>query len=141
MDHLYYFRARRLLRHARILVDSGYGFALMPIGVDALILTIVGCAFQGFSGHSYPHRAVLAERLTVKASPQRISAQDLERALLDMNEMLDVSPTDLDIAPRKSRRSCSQSLECVRRVRLTISIGGLQPTHHTCRRRMLLDSL
>ena len=37
----------------------GYGFALVPVGVNAAILAGIGVLFHRLSGHSYPHVAAV----------------------------------------------------------------------------------
>ncbi|HSI19081.1 MAG TPA: HPP family protein, partial [Sphingomonas sp.] len=51
----------------------GWGFLIAPVGVNALLLVLVGLIFHRFSGHSYPHRAQPVARTTV-------SAEDIDAA-------------------------------------------------------------
>jgi CBS domain-containing membrane protein len=76
---------------------AGYQFAFLPVCFDACILTLAAWVFHRLSGHSYPHRAALADPTAVPVAPHRIDAQDLTRALAEMGETLDVSPADLTL--------------------------------------------
>lgn len=66
----------------------GWGFLIAPVGVNALLLVLVGVLFHRFSGHSYPHRA--------QPMPSAaISADDIDAALDEAGEAFDVSREDL----------------------------------------------
>lgn len=70
-------------------LDQGIGFALVPVGLDALLLVVAGVVFHRFSGHSYPHRPVPAP-----VHP-RILPEDIDAALDAAHESFDVSREDL----------------------------------------------
>ena len=80
----------------------GWGFALVPVGVNAVILTGVGLLFHRVSGHSYPHVAAVAGVAgaemgvtgTAGVMPHR---EDIDLALADLRETFDVSREDLDL--------------------------------------------
>jgi len=72
-------------------VDAGFAFVIVPIALNAIILTGCGILFHRFSGHSYPHRVPVA------ASAAALRAEDLDKALADLGETLDVSRDDLDL--------------------------------------------
>lgn len=74
--------------------SAGFGFALLPMCANAVLLVFAGWFFHRVSGHSYPHRASLAGRGPAPAT-HRIQPEDMERALADMGEALDVAPADL----------------------------------------------
>jgi CBS domain-containing membrane protein len=71
---------------------AGYGFALMPVAIDALLLTAAAWGFHRFSGHSYPHVA----RPAAPAPTDHFSRADLRRAIADYPDRLDVDPDDLE---------------------------------------------
>lgn len=64
--------------------QAGFTYALVPVGLNALLLTAAAVAFHRLSGHSYPHRA-------------RAVASDaaIERALAELDEPLDIDRDDL----------------------------------------------
>jgi CBS domain-containing membrane protein len=70
-------------------LGQGVGFALVPMGLNALLLVLVGIAFHRVSGHSYPHRPVPAP-----VHP-RILPEDIDAALAQAQESFDVSRADL----------------------------------------------
>jgi len=88
---------------------AGYGFALVPVGLNSLILVGLGWAFHRVSGHSYPHRAappVAPAPVVVSAAPG-LSIEDIDRALDEMGETFDVSREDLDALFRKAEANAA----------------------------------
>lgn len=73
---------------------SGYGFALLPIAVDAVLLVGVAWLFHLVSGHSYPHRP--AAKLAA-AIPAAFHRDDIDKALADMGDAFDIGRDDLDL--------------------------------------------
>lgn len=71
------------------LLARGYGFALVPGGLNAVLLVLVGLAFHRLSGHSYPHRPAPA------AADPRILPEDIDAALEQAHESFDVTREDL----------------------------------------------
>lgn len=69
----------------------GFGFALMPVALNSVVLVGLGWAFHRFSGHSYPHRVE-----TTAAGTAMIGAEDIDHALAEMGEAFDVAREDLD---------------------------------------------
>lgn len=70
---------------------AGWHFALVPVALNSAMLVTFAWLFNNASGHSYPHRAMAA----VPQSRQSLEAQDLEAALADYDELIDVSGDDL----------------------------------------------
>jgi CBS domain-containing membrane protein len=81
---------------------AGFMFPLVPVGVNSLVLVVLGWAFHRFSRHSYPHVAPAPPRNahgTRDAAPAErtgFTAQDLDAALGDLGETFDIDPGDLD---------------------------------------------
>lgn len=73
---------------------AGFSFALFPVGLNAALLTVAGLLFHRVSGHAYPHRAPPAP--VGGATPE-----DIDRALADMGETLDIDPADLAALVRR----------------------------------------
>ena len=74
---------------------SMWSFALLPVGLNAVLLVAAAFLFHRFvSGHSYPHRP--AAKLAVPA-PVGFHADDIDRALADMGETFDIGREDLDL--------------------------------------------
>jgi CBS domain-containing membrane protein len=73
---------------------SGYGFALVPVAIDAILLVAVAWLFHLVSGHSYPHRPTTKLATAIQAAFHR---DDVDRALADMGDAFDISRDDLDL--------------------------------------------
>jgi CBS domain-containing membrane protein len=68
----------------------GFAFALVPIGLNAVLLAAAGWLFHRISGHSYPHRPAPV------AQPMRaILAEDIDAALAEAHEPFDIDREDL----------------------------------------------
>jgi CBS domain-containing membrane protein len=74
---------------------ADFGFAIVPVCLNATILTFAGWWFRCFSGHSYPHRPSFTRSPLAPASINRVHPQDLERALAEIGDTLDVTLDDL----------------------------------------------
>ncbi|MES2444267.1 MAG: HPP family protein [Pseudomonadota bacterium] len=66
-----------------------FGFALFPVGFNALVLVGVAILFHRFAGHSYPHRA----RAAVPGGVLR--HEDIDAALDEAGEAFDIGREDL----------------------------------------------
>lgn len=70
---------------------AGWHYALVPVALNSTILVALAWLFNNASGHSYPHRAA-----PVVAPPRlQVKAEDIEAALADYDELIDVSGEDL----------------------------------------------
>ncbi|MCW3836355.1 HPP family protein [Sphingomonas canadensis] len=71
------------------MLAHGYGFALYPVAINAVVLVALGWLFHRFSGHSYPHRA--------PAPPPGgpLKPEDIDAALAEAGEGFDISHEDL----------------------------------------------
>ena len=73
---------------------AGFSFALVPVGLNSVVLVATGIAFHWLSRRNYPHRAmpmpppVAGERVLARA--------DIDAALADMHDSFDISRDDLD---------------------------------------------
>lgn len=74
-------------------LDHGYGFALVPVALNAGAMVVFAYAFHRVSGHSYPHRAIKAPPPTAMAG---FTANDIDAALAEQGETFDVSREDLE---------------------------------------------
>lgn len=81
---------------------AGYGFALVPTGLNSLLLVLAALACNNLTGHRYPHTAPVpkpADHQTEDPPPsQRTGAlpSDLTAALAQYEDILDVNPEDLE---------------------------------------------
>lgn len=70
--------------------DAGFGFLVLPLAVNVLVLLGTGLAWNRLTGHSYPHRPTPpADGLG------HIEDSDLDAVLAEWDEVLDVSRADL----------------------------------------------
>lgn len=81
--------------------DLGFGFALVPVGLCSLLLVLAAIGLNRLMGRSYPHRvpAAASPHATSDPAPQSrvgYTAADLDEALAQYGELLDVSREDLD---------------------------------------------
>lgn len=79
-----------------VVAAAGYRFPLNPVALDAVVLVATGLLFHRFSGHSYPHRPRLVRPSEAPVS-RGLHRDDIQRAVADFGETLDVSPEDLDL--------------------------------------------
>ena len=70
--------------------DLGYGFLLMPVGVNTLLLAGMALLFNNATGHRYPHRAIKRPVYRFGLHPE-----DLDDILDHQSELLDISRDDL----------------------------------------------
>lgn len=71
-------------------VEAGWRFALVPVGVNAVALLAFGLAFHRLHGRRYPHRAAPVP------VPRRFEAADLDQALAEAGEAFDIAREDLE---------------------------------------------
>ena len=73
---------------------AGYGFALVPVALNSLVLVAAAYAFPRVPGHPYPPRAAAAGARAELAA-EGLRPADIERALVDLGEAFDIAPEDL----------------------------------------------
>lgn len=81
-----------------VIHDAGYAFAFAPVGINSIALVSLGMFFHRMSGRSYPHVPPLDAR--DRAVVNRVAglhAEDMDRALADMDESFDISRADLEL--------------------------------------------
>lgn len=87
----------------------GFVFPLLPVALNAAVLLAAGWLFHLCSGHSYPHRPRVTAAPAIVPGLRRA---DIDRALAELNETLDVSREDLDAllqrAEHHARAAASQ---------------------------------
>ena len=82
--------------------SAGYWFVLMPVGVNAVLLTLLGYCFHLFTRHRYPHSPPVTPASAPgigQPSPVRsaeFTSADVDAALHDLGETLDVDRDDLE---------------------------------------------
>lgn len=77
---------------------AGWMFPVLPVGINAVILTAAGMLFHLLSKHSYPHRAVAMTAVPAVLEGDSIPhPEDLDAALADLGETFDIGREDLDL--------------------------------------------
>ena len=76
----------------------GYGFVLWPVAANSLLLLIAALLFNNLTGRAYPHRRPAGPRTADAPSDARVGfrAADLDAALQDFDQVLDVDRGDLE---------------------------------------------
>lgn len=87
---------------------SGFGFMLMPVALNSLVLVLLGVVFHRLSGHAYPHRPKPVPPMLI--APQ-IGAADIDAALAELGEPFDISREDLLRLLRRAELAASQRLK------------------------------
>lgn len=83
-------------------VSSGFLFPFVPVGLNSLILVLLGIAFHGVSRRSYPHVARPAPENThgTQDPPAQVRVgfqrADVDAALALLDESFDIDPADLE---------------------------------------------
>lgn len=80
------------------ILEQGYGFAFVPVGLNAVMLVVVGVIFHRFSHHSYPHRAMAAP------PRPRLLPEDIDAALTESGESFDIAVEDLQALLERAER-------------------------------------
>jgi CBS domain-containing membrane protein len=81
--------------------SAGFLFALVPVGVNAVVLVAAGVAFHRLAGRSYPHGAAAASpnpHGTADAPAQLrtgVREEDVDAALARLNESFDIDRGDI----------------------------------------------
>lgn len=88
--------------------DLGYGFALWPVAANSALLLLAALAYNNLTGRRYPHRAVQpapethGTRDPEPAARIGFASEDLDAALGESDQILDVSRADLEAILRRT---------------------------------------
>ncbi len=116
--------------------QAGYHFVLMPAGLNSLLLLVVALLYNNLTGHRYPHALPVAKPVTHKTQDPPptertgILRPDLEAALAQYDEILDIAPEDLEAILRQlqaktfDRRSGGIRVEHI----MSRDVVAVQPT-------------
>lgn len=94
---------------------AGLGFALVPAGLCSVLLVLCAAAYGRVSGRAYPHRSAAPPNPhgAKDARPGRrlgVNEADIERALAEYGQLLDVDPADLDALFRQVEEKAHRRL-------------------------------
>ena len=76
-------------------LDEGFSFAVVPIGVNTLFLLAVGAAVNNLTGRPYPHVPEPAGAPSSTRERLGVQTGDVERAMQRLDRGLDVMPGDV----------------------------------------------
>lgn len=83
---------------------AGWMFPVLPVGINAMILTAAGILFHLLSRHSYPHRAIsMVAGPTAPRGDTIPHPEDLDAALADLDETFDIGREDLNLLLERVR--------------------------------------
>ncbi|MFY9291885.1 MAG: HPP family protein [Methylorubrum rhodinum] len=85
--------------------DLGYGFVLWPVGVNTLLILGVAVAFNNLTGRSYPHAPAAAPAAPAPSSGMGLTSGDIDAALKDFDQVLDIGRGDLEALLRRAQLS------------------------------------
>jgi len=74
------------------ILATGYGFVLVPVLLNSLVLTGAALVYNNLTGRSYPHKAHVQPAKPVLG----LAHDDMDAALSAYGEALDISRADLD---------------------------------------------
>ncbi|MBI2254145.1 MAG: HPP family protein [Proteobacteria bacterium] len=83
--------------------DAGFLFALDPVAINAVLLTLIGLGYHQLLKHNYPHRPLAAPVNThgtkdaVPGARTGFTSDDIDGALADLGETFDIDRADLDL--------------------------------------------
>ncbi|KNY22787.1 HPP family protein [Methylobacterium sp. ARG-1] len=105
--------------------ELGYGFVLWPVAANSLLLLSAALLFNNLTGRAYPHLRPVGPRTDDRAPASRLGflASDLDAALADFDQLLDVDRSDLE--------------QILRRVQMRVY--GRRPGQTTCAAIMSRD--
>lgn len=76
---------------------AGWGYALWPVGANALCLVLLGLVLNNVAARRYPHHhARPAPEALLPAQPDGILPVDVDAALASFDELLDIDREDLE---------------------------------------------
>lgn len=85
--------------------DLGYGFVLWPVGVNTALILGTAILFNNLTGRSYPHVAQAAPLAPVPAGRLGLTSADIDAALEDFDQVLDIDRGDLEALLRRAQLS------------------------------------
>jgi len=82
--------------------DVGYLFVLAPVAINTALMLLTAIMYHAISGYRYPHVSQQATLASSNASPLGFISADLDLALQNYNEALDIDRGDLEIILRQA---------------------------------------
>lgn len=85
--------------------DLGYGFVLWPVGANTILILGIALLFNNLTGRSYPHVAHAAPAAPTPEGRFGLSSADIDAALEDYDQVLDIGRGDLEALLRRAQLS------------------------------------
>jgi CBS domain-containing membrane protein len=94
----------------------GYGFILVPVGLNSLLLTLAAIAYNNATGRSYPHHAHVPVHPHPPLTQLTLNPAELDEVLADYGETIDINRDDLaalfqELLGRVRRQSMTHATE------------------------------
>lgn len=74
----------------------GYGFVMVPVGLNSLLLAVTAIAYNNATGRSYPHHAHVPAHPHPPIAQLSLDPAELDEVLADYGEAVDISRDDLE---------------------------------------------
>lgn len=79
------------------IASLGYGFVIVPIGINSLVLVAAALAYNNATGRSYPHRAHAPLHPHPPSIQLMLDSTELDEVLADYGDALDISRDDVGV--------------------------------------------
>jgi CBS domain-containing membrane protein len=99
------------------ILSSGYGFVLVPVALNSVLLAAAALLYNNATRRTYPHVAHALAHPHAPLGSARITNDDLDEILTDYGEAIDISREDLhilfdELLGRAQRRALAEILHC-----------------------------
>lgn len=87
------------------ITDLGYGFVVWPVLANSALLLATALVFNNLTGRAYPHirQGAVGVPEHPRSRREDLAASDIEAALVDFGQLLDVDRTDLEAILRDAQ--------------------------------------
>ena len=98
------------------ILSAGYGFALVPVALNSVLLACVALLYNNATRRTYPHVAHAVAHPHAPLGHARITDDDLDEVITDYGEAIDISREDLhrlfdELLGRAQRRALAEALQ------------------------------
>lgn len=98
------------------IVSAGYGFVLVPVALNSVLLAAAALLYNNTTRRTYPHVAHAPAHPHAPLGSARITDDDLDDVMTDYGEAIDISREDLhklfdELLGRAQRRALAETLQ------------------------------
>jgi CBS domain-containing membrane protein len=98
------------------ILSAGYGFVLVPVALNSVLLATVALLYNNATRRTYPHVAHAPAHPHAPLGSARITDDDLDDVMTDYGEAIDISRQDLhrlfdELLGRAQRRALAETLQ------------------------------